>query len=157
MKDWKKLYSKELRDIKYGGYSQKALDHFLNPRNVGVIEDADVTAIVGDPSCGDFLEMSIKVDPETETLEDVRFRVFGCGSAIATASALTEMVKGKKLKDALEVGGADVIIYLGGIPLDKQHCSTIAVKALRAAIERYLERKASEGSNEAGKREGLSR
>ena len=146
MKEWKKLYSKELQDIKYGGYSEKALDHFLHPRNVGAVENPDVVAIVGDPSCGDFLELSLKINPEDETIEDIKFRVFGCGGAIVTASALTEMVKGKSIHEAAKISGADVIIYLDGIPTDKQHCSLLAVKALQAAIENYLKKKKGNGS-----------
>jgi len=141
MKDWKKVYSKDLRDLKYGGYSDKAIDHFISPRNVGTVENADVTVIVGDPSCGDFLELSIRVEPETEILDDVKFRVFGCGGAITTASALTEMAKGKKLDEAMQITDAHVITYLGGIPEDKRHCSLMATKALKAAISRYLEKK----------------
>ncbi|HHY96126.1 MAG TPA: iron-sulfur cluster assembly scaffold protein [Firmicutes bacterium] len=108
-------------------YTEKVLDHFLNPHNVGAIPDADGVGILGDPSCGDFLRIYIKVSDGR--LADVKFEVFGCPGAIATSSILTEMVKGKTLEEAMEVTDADVAEALGGLPEWKLHCSNLGAEA----------------------------
>ena len=119
-------------------YSEKVMDHFRNPRNVGAIEDADGTGKVGNPVCGDIMEMTIKV--EDDRLVDVKFRTFGCGSAIATSSITTELVKGKTLDEALALTNRSVAEALDGLPPNKMHCSNLAADALHDAIKDYLER-----------------
>lgn len=119
-------------------YTEKVLDHFLNPHNVGAIPDADGVGILGDPSCGDFLRIYIKVS--NGRLADVKFEVFGCPAAIATSSILTEMVKGKTLEEAMEVTDADVAEALGGLPEWKLHCSNLGAEALHRAILDYSRR-----------------
>jgi nitrogen fixation NifU-like protein len=116
-------------------YSKKVLEHFKNPRNVGEIEDADAVGTVGNPVCGDMMELSIKV--QDEKIEDIKFRTFGCASAIATTSMLTELVKGMSLEDAEDVKWADVVGGLEGLPPVKVHCSLLAVDALKAALYNY--------------------
>ena len=120
-------------------YSEQVLDHFQNPRNVGVIEDADGVGKVGNPVCGDIMEMFIKV--EDDRLVDVKFRTFGCGAAIATSSITTEMVKGKTIDEALQLTNRKVAEALGGLPPTKMHCSNLAADALHEAIRNYLQRK----------------
>lgn len=119
-------------------YSEKVMDHFRNPRNVGVIEDADGVGKVGNPVCGDIMEMTIKV--ENNHLADVKFRTFGCGSAIATSSITTELVKGKTLEEALALTNKSVAEALDGLPPNKMHCSNLAADALHEAIKDYYER-----------------
>jgi nitrogen fixation NifU-like protein len=121
----------------FGWYSQKVLDHYQNPRNVGKIEDADGTGIVGNPVCGDMMMITIKV--RDDRIEDIKFKTFGCGAAIATTSMVTEMVKGKTLKEALQVTNQDVADELDGLPPIKMHCSLLAEEAIKAAIEDYRE------------------
>ncbi len=116
-------------------YSKKVLEHFKNPRNVGEIEDADAVGTVGNPVCGDMMELSIKV--EDEKIMDIKFRTFGCASAIATTSMLTEMVKGKTLKEAEELTWDDVVGGLEGLPPVKVHCSLLAVDGLKKALYQY--------------------
>lgn len=116
-------------------YSKKVLEHFKNPRNVGEMEDADAVATVGNPVCGDMMELSIKVDEEKIT--EIKFRTFGCASAIATTSMLTEMVKGKTLKEAEELTWDDVVEGLEGLPPVKVHCSLLAVDGLKKALYEY--------------------
>lgn len=116
-------------------YSKKVLEHFKNPRNVGEMEDADGVGTVGNPVCGDMMELSIKV--EGGRIEDIKFRTFGCASAIATTSMLTELVKGMDLKDAENVKWGDVVEGLEGLPPVKIHCSLLAVEALKAALYEY--------------------
>jgi len=117
-------------------YSDLVIEHFTNPRNVGVIENADGVGRVGNPVCGDMMEIFIKV--EDGRIADVKFRTFGCGAAIATSSMATEMVKGKPIEDVLRLTRKDVADALGGLPAHKMHCSNLAVDALRAALHDYF-------------------
>jgi len=128
-------------------YSEQVMDHFRNPRNVGAIEDADGVGKVGNPVCGDIMELTIKV--KDGRIEDAKFRTFGCGAAIATSSMVTELVKGKTIEEALEVSNKAVAEALGGLPPVKMHCSVLAEQALRSAIEDYR-KKQGEGAGEAG-------
>lgn len=124
-------------------YNETVLDHFMNPRNVGVIEDADGVGHEGSATCGDTMEVYIKVASVngTERIEDIRFRTFGCGAAIASSSIATEIVKGMTLEDAETLSEEDVIEALGGLPPLKIHCSLLATGALRDAIQNYRESK----------------
>lgn len=116
-------------------YSQKVMDHFMNPRNVGVIEDADAIGEVGNPRCGDIMRMYLKI--KDNVIEDIKFQTFGCGAAVATSSMVTELVKGKTLEEALKVTKMDVADALGGLPPIKMHCSNLAEEAIKLAIENY--------------------
>jgi nitrogen fixation NifU-like protein len=120
-------------------YSEKVLDHFRNPRNVGEIEDADGVGTVGNPVCGDMMSIYIKV--EDDRIADVKFRTFGCGAAIATTSMTTELAKGKTLDEAMKITRQDVADELGGLPPVKMHCSNLAADALHEAIKDYKEKK----------------
>lgn len=122
-----------------GPYSEKVMDHFQNPRNMGEMSDADGTGRVGNPTCGDLMEVYIKVNGDI--LEDVKFKTFGCGAAIATSSMVTEMAKGLTLEEALKITKQDVADELGGLPPIKMHCSNLASDALHAAIKNYMESK----------------
>ena len=124
-------------------YSELVMEHFTNPRNVGVIEDADGVGKEGNPVCGDLMEIFIKV--KDNRIDDIKFRTFGCGAAIATSSMVTEMVKGKTLDEALEVSNKAVAEALGGLPPIKMHCSNLAADALHKAIEDYRARQRSGG------------
>lgn len=117
-------------------YSDKVMDHFTNPRNVGEIKDADGKGSVGNPVCGDTTDIYIKV--EKGKISDIKFKTFGCGAAIATSSMITEMAIGKTLKEALEITRDSVADELDGLPSKKLHCSNLAADGLRAAIEDYL-------------------
>lgn len=121
-------------------YSEKVLDHFKNPRNVGELEDADAEGTVGNPVCGDMMTMYIKV--KDDRIEDVKFKTFGCGAAIATSSMTTELAKGKTLDEALKISRQDVADALDGLPLVKMHCSNLAADALHEAINSYKEKSA---------------
>ena len=114
-------------------YSEKVMEHFSNPRNVGEIPDADGVGIEGNPTCGDIMKIYIKV--EDDHIMDVKFKTFGCGAAIATSSMVTEMVMGKTLDEALEISNQAVAEALGGLPPVKMHCSNLAADALHKAIE----------------------
>lgn len=127
-----------MRDI-WSMYSEKVMEHFRNPRNVGVIEDPDGIGRVGNPVCGDIMELYIKV--EDGVIVDAKFRTFGCGAAIATSSMVTEMVKGKTLEEALKISNRAVAEALGGLPPIKMHCSVLAEEALKSAIEDYLSKR----------------
>ncbi len=116
-------------------YSEQVMDHFRNPRNVGAIENADGVGKVGNPVCGDIMELTIKV--EDGRIADAKFRTFGCGAAIATSSMVTELVKGKTIDEALEISNKAVAEALGGLPPVKMHCSVLAEQALKSAIEDY--------------------
>jgi len=120
------------------GYGEKVMDHFMNPRNVGVLENPDGYGKVGNPVCGDLMEMFIKVNEEK--IDEITFRTFGCSAAIATSSMTTEMAKGKTLDDALKITKKDVADKLGGLPPHKMHCSNLAADALHLAIEDYRQK-----------------
>ncbi|MFW5986506.1 MAG: Fe-S cluster assembly scaffold protein NifU [Halanaerobiales bacterium] len=117
-------------------YSEKVMDHFSNPRNVGEIDDPDAVGEVGNPTCGDIIKLYLKVKDD-DTIEDIKFRTFGCGAAVATSSMVTELVKGKKLDEALKVGKDKVAEALDGLPANKMHCSNLATDALKNAIDEY--------------------
>ncbi|MFB0547230.1 MAG: Fe-S cluster assembly scaffold protein NifU [Anaerolineae bacterium] len=119
-------------------YSDLVMEHFMNPRNVGIIEDADGIGREGNPVCGDLMEIYIKVDDSH--VSDIKFRTFGCGAAIATSSIATEMVKGKPLSEAENLTNKAIAEALGGLPPIKMHCSVLAVDALKRAIEDYYEK-----------------
>lgn len=116
-------------------YSEKVMDHFTNPRNVGEIPDASGIGTVGNPICGDIMKMYLKV--ENDIIVDVKFKTFGCGAAISTSSMVTEMVKGKKIEDALKITNKAVAEALGGLPPIKMHCSVLAEEALKSALADY--------------------
>lgn len=124
------------------GYSEKVMDHFMNPRNVGTIENPDGYGKVGNPVCGDLMEMYIRV--EDDTITDIKFKTFGCGSAIATSSMVTEMAKGMRVDEAVKITRNDVADELDGLPPAKMHCSNLAADALHEAIKDYERRKAGE-------------
>ena len=119
-------------------YSEKVMDHFENPRNVGEIPDADGVGTVGNAKCGDIMRMYLKV--ENGIIRDVKFKTFGCGAAIATSSMATELVKGKTLKEALQLTNKAVAEALDGLPPVKIHCSLLAEEAIHAAVEDYLKK-----------------
>lgn len=120
-------------------YSKKVMDHFTNPKNVGVLENPDGFGKVGNPVCGDLMEMYVKV--ENDIIKDIKFKTFGCGSAIATSSMVTELAIGKTIDEALEITRNDVADELDGLPPQKMHCSNLAADALHAAIEDYKKKK----------------
>ncbi len=117
-------------------YSEKVMDHFQNPRNVGELEDANAVGEVGNPTCGDIIKLYLKIDDD-DMIKDIRFRTFGCGAAVATSSMVTELVKGKKIDEALTLSRDKVAEALGGLPATKMHCSNLATEALQDAIEEY--------------------
>ena len=123
-------------------YSEKVMDHFKNPRNVGVIEDADGVGEVGNAKCGDIMKIYLKIDDDT--VKDVKFETFGCGSAIASSSMATEMIKGKPLSQALELTNKAVTEALDGLPAHKLHCSVLAEEAIKAAVKDYYDKKGIE-------------
>lgn len=123
-------------------YSEKVMDHFKNPRNVGVLEDADAVGEVGNAKCGDIMRIYLKIaDDADQTIEDCKFETFGCGSAIASSSMATEMIKGKPLSQAMEISNRAVVEALDGLPTHKIHCSVLAEEAIKLAIKDYYEKK----------------
>jgi nitrogen fixation NifU-like protein len=120
-------------------YSEKLLEHFKNPKNVGVIENADGVGEAGNPKCGDMMTVYIKV--KDEVIEDIKFQTFGCAAAIATSSMMTELAKGKKVEEALKISKKDIADALDGLPPIKMHCSLLAEDALKKAIEDYMNKK----------------
>jgi len=126
-----------------GQYSEKVMEHFMNPRNVGEIQDADGIGNVGNPICGDIMRMYIKVD--NGVITDIKFKTFGCGAAIATSSMATELIKGKTIEEALRLTNQAVAEALGGLPPVKMHCSVLAEEAVQAAIDDYLKKTTGKG------------
>jgi len=125
-------------------YSEKVMDHFSNPRNVGELEKPSGTGMVGNPACGDIMKLTIQV--EDGVVKDVKFKTFGCGAAIATSSMVTELVKGKNLDEAEQISNNTVAEALDGLPPVKMHCSNLAADALHAAIEDYRKKQAEEAA-----------
>ena len=119
-------------------YTEKVMDHFEHPRNVGEIENADGVGQVGNPKCGDIMKMYLKIDDGVIT--DVKFKTFGCGSAIATSSMATELIKGKPVEDALKLSNQAVVEALDGLPAHKIHCSVLAEEAVQAAVKDYYDK-----------------
>jgi len=119
-------------------YSERVMEHFRNPRNVGEMENPDGTGHVGNPVCGDIMELYIKV--EDNVIKDAMFKTYGCGAAIATSSMVTELIKGKTIEEALKISNSAVAEALGGLPPIKMHCSALAEEALKSAINDYRER-----------------
>lgn len=124
--------------LKMEEYSQKVMDHFMNPRNVGEIPDADGIGQVGNPVCGDIMKMYMKI--KDNVITDVKFKTFGCGAAVATSSMATELIMGKTLEEALEISNKTVAEALNGLPPVKMHCSNLAQQAIKAAIDDYEEK-----------------
>ena len=124
-------------------YSDKVMDHFRNPRNVGVIEDADGVGEVGNTVCGDIMKMYLKID--NDIITDVKFETFGCGSAIASSSMATELIKGKPVSEALQLTNKAVAEALDGLPAYKMHCSVLAEEAIKNALDDYYRRKGESG------------
>jgi len=120
-------------------YSEKVMDHFKNPRNVGEIENADGVGEIGNPACGDIMKIFLKINDE-QIIENATFLTYGCGSAIASSSMATEMIKGKSIQEAVELSNKAVIDALGGLPKIKEHCSVLAEQAIRAALYDYSKR-----------------
>ena len=123
-------------------YSDKVMDHFRNPRNVGVIEDANGVGEVGNAMCGDIMKMYLKI--EDDVIQDVKFETFGCGSAIASSSMATELIKGKPVSEAMQLTNKAVAEALDGLPDYKMHCSVLAEEAIQAALDDYKKRKEAE-------------
>ena len=121
-------------------YTEKVMDHFKNPRNVGEIDNASGVGTVGNAKCGDIMQIFLDID-ENEIIRDVKFKTFGCGAAVATSSMATEMIKGKSVDDALKITNAAVVEALEGLPPQKIHCSVLAEEAVKAAIEDYVQKR----------------
>jgi nitrogen fixation NifU-like protein len=124
-------------------YTEKVLDHFEHPRNVGALDDANGVGMVGNAKCGDIMQMFLKVNDDG-IIEDVGFKTFGCGAAIATSSMATELIKGKSIEEALQLSNSAVVEALEGLPPQKIHCSVLAEEAVRAAIADYYRKKGME-------------
>ena len=125
------------KDDMLGPYSEKVMDHFMNPRNMGDIKDADAVGTVGNPACGDVMRLYIKV--KDDKIQEAKFKTFGCGAAIATSSMATEMIKEKTVEEASQVTNEAVAEALDGLPPNKMHCSVLAQEAIEAAIKNYKE------------------
>ena len=123
------------------GYSEKVMDHFKNPRNIGIIEDADVTSKVGSVACGDLIKLYLKFDPNSDQIKDIKFESYGCAANIATSSMMTEMVKGKTIDDARKVTFKDISETLGGLPRIKLHCAVLSRQGLETAFLKYEAKK----------------
>ncbi|MBQ3416709.1 MAG: Fe-S cluster assembly scaffold protein NifU [Ruminococcus sp.] len=123
-------------------YSEKVMEHFMHPRNVGVIEDADGVGEVGNAKCGDIMKMYLKID--NDIITDVKFETFGCASAIASSSMATELIKGQRVEDAMELTNKAVAEALDGLPDYKMHCSVLAEEAIQAALEDYQNKKSNQ-------------
>ena len=121
-------------------YNDTVMDHFMNPRNVGEIENPDGKGVYGSPVCGDMMQITIKVDEKTDVITDVKFKTFGCGSAIASSSMATEMIIGKTVDEALAVTNKQIVDELGGLPAVKIHCSVLADHAIKCAIYDYAQK-----------------
>jgi len=132
-------------------YSEKVMDHFMHPRNVGEITDASGIGTVGNPVCGDIMKMFIKV--ENDIIVDAKFKTFGCGAAISTSSMVTEMVKGKTIREALKISNRAVAEALGGLPPIKMHCSVLAEEALKSALADYYRKTGKDPSEFEPKKE----
>jgi len=126
------------KDDMLGPYSEKVMDHFMNPRNMGEIKDADAVGTVGNPACGDVMRLYLKV--KDDKVSDAKFKTFGCGAAIATSSMATEMIKGKTMDESLKITNEAVAEALDGLPPNKMHCSVLAQEAIEAAINNYKEK-----------------
>lgn len=125
-------------------YTEKVMENFTNPKNVGELEDANAVGQVGSPACGDIMKMMMKINDDG-VIEDVKFKTYGCGAAIATSSVATEMIKGKTVEEAKKLTNQQVIDELGGLPAVKIHCSVLAEEAIKAALDNYEENKADQG------------
>ena len=126
----------------YTLYNETVMDHFMNPRNMGDIKDADATGEVGAAACGDIMKITLKIDDVTQTVTDARFKTFGCGSAIAASSMATELIKGRTIEELQKnFNNDDIVDALGGLPPVKIHCSVLAPEALNAALEDYKKKK----------------
>ena len=138
--DWRGIYPQEEpdSDVGYISYNERVIEHFMNPRNVGLIEDSNGQAVVGDSTCGDYIEVCIKV--EAERIVDFKFLISGCPAAISTSSIATELAIGKTIEEAMAMTDNDVIMAAGGIPARKAHCSLLAIRGLHQAIQDYLSR-----------------
>ncbi len=138
--DWKELYKKNEEAGLYEPivYTPKALEHFQHPRNVGQIEKPSGKGAFGDPTCGDYIEVTIRVDEKEDRLVEIKFLVYGCAGAIATSSVMTELATGKTIQEALGLNDDDIIEALGGLPRRKKHCSLLGLQALQQAILDYL-------------------
>ena len=123
-------------------YTEKVMDHFQNPRNVGEIADASGVGTVGNAKCGDIMQIFLKIDDDTGVIEDVKFKTFGGGAAVATSSMATELIKGKTVDEALQLTNSAVVEALEGLPPQKIHCSVLAEEAVKAAIDDYRKKKA---------------
>ena len=119
-------------------YNDKVIDHFMNPRNVGEMKDADGVGTVGNARCGDIMRMYLKI--ENDVVTDAKFKTFGCGAAVATSSATTELIKGKTIKEVMQLTNKDVTEYIGGLPGSKLHCSVLAAESLHSALWDYSEK-----------------
>ena len=123
-------------------YTEKVMDHFQDPRNVGEIADASGVVTVGNAKCGDIMQIFLKIDDDTGVIEDVKFKTFGCGAAVATSSMATELIKGKTVDEALQLTNSAVVEALEGLPPQKIHCSVLAEEAVKAAIDDYHKKRA---------------